>query len=54
MLQEMGTVGVGMAVLVTATWVVMVLVADRVPALRRTLAGRASADGAGAIADAGY
>lgn len=33
MLQEMGTVGVGMAILVTVVWVVMVLVADRAPAL---------------------
>lgn len=33
MLQEMGTVGVGMAILVTVVWVVIVLVADRAPAL---------------------
>lgn len=38
MLQEMGTVGVGMAVLVTVAWVIMVLVADHVPAIKRTLA----------------
>ncbi|MDR1387977.1 MAG: hypothetical protein LBJ44_10445 [Propionibacteriaceae bacterium] len=37
MLREMGTVGVGMAVLVTSVWLIMVLVADRVPALRRVL-----------------
>ncbi|MDR1077637.1 MAG: hypothetical protein LBL55_03045 [Propionibacteriaceae bacterium] len=39
MLREMGTVGLGMAALVTAAWLVMVLVADRTPALRRVLAG---------------
>ncbi|MDR1213050.1 MAG: hypothetical protein LBK54_03020 [Propionibacteriaceae bacterium] len=39
MLREMGTVGVGMALLVTMAWLVMVLVADRVPAVRRVLAG---------------
>lgn len=38
MLQEMGTVGVGMAVLVTAVWIVMVLVADHMPALQEKLA----------------
>ena len=37
MLTEMGTVGVGMAVLVTVTWIVMILLADRVPALRKAL-----------------
>jgi hypothetical protein len=37
LLQELGTVGLGMAVLVTAAWGVMVLVADRVPAIRRAL-----------------
>ena len=42
MLHEMATVGVGMAVLVTAVWAVMVLVVDHVPALARRLsAGRA-------------
>ena len=37
MLTEMGTVGVGMAVLITVTWIVMILLADRVPALRKAL-----------------
>lgn len=39
MLQEMGTVGVGMAVFVTATWLVMVLAYDSLPALRGRIAG---------------
>ncbi|MDR2492267.1 MAG: hypothetical protein LBD25_02235 [Coriobacteriales bacterium] len=43
MLQEMGTVGVGMAVLVTVAWLVMVLVADNLPALRNALAKRQNA-----------
>ena len=38
MLHEMGTIGVGMAVLVTLVWVVMVLVADHTPAIRHALA----------------
>lgn len=37
MLHEMATVGVGMAILVTAVWIIMVLVADRVPAVHRVL-----------------
>ena len=37
MLAEMSTTGVGMAVLVSLVWVVMVLVADNMPALRRAL-----------------
>jgi hypothetical protein len=41
MLQELGTVGVGMALLVTAVWGVMVLVAERVPAVRRALTTKA-------------
>lgn len=39
MLAEMSTVGVGMAVLVTLVWVVMVLVVDHAPALSSKLAG---------------
>ena len=39
MLAEMSTVGVGMAVLVTVAWVVMVLIADNVPAITRRLQG---------------
>ena len=42
MLAEMGTVGVGMAVLVTAVWVGMVLVADYVPAVRARLVEKAA------------
>lgn len=38
MLHEMATVGVGMAVLVTAVWAVMCVVVDRVPAVRKVLA----------------
>lgn len=38
MLQEMGTVGVAMAVTITVVWIVMVVIADNVPAIRRTLA----------------
>jgi hypothetical protein len=41
MLQEMGTVGLGMCVLVTAAWGLMVLVAAKVPAVRRVLAPEA-------------
>ncbi|MDR2162364.1 MAG: hypothetical protein LBO70_00240 [Clostridiales Family XIII bacterium] len=40
MLKEMGTVGVGMALLVTAVWGVMILIVDRSPSLRTALAGR--------------
>jgi hypothetical protein len=40
MLKEMATVGVGMAVLVTVVWGVMVLVADRSSSLRAAIAGR--------------
>lgn len=40
MLREMGTVGVGMAVLVTAVWGVMVLAVDRSPSIRAAIAGR--------------
>jgi hypothetical protein len=40
MLKEMATVGVGMAVLVTAVWGVMILVVDRSASLRTALAGR--------------
>jgi hypothetical protein len=39
MLQEMSTVGVGMAILVTAVWGVMILIVDRVPALKAAVAG---------------
>ena len=38
MLHEMATVGVGMAILVTAVWIGMVIIADRVPAIRARLA----------------
>ena len=38
MLHEMATVGVGMAVLVTLVWVGMVIIVDRVPALRTRFA----------------
>ena len=37
MLHEMGTVGVGMAVFVTLAWVVMILIADRAPAIKKAL-----------------
>ena len=37
MLTEMSTVGVGMAILVTVAWVVMIVVADRAPAIRKRL-----------------
>lgn len=37
MLHEMATVGVGMAALVTVVWIAMVLIADRVPAIRKAL-----------------
>lgn len=40
MLHEMATVGVGMAVLVTAVWAVMVAVATYVPAVRGMLVSR--------------
>lgn len=39
MLHEMSTVGVGMAVLVTLVWGIMVLIADHVPALSARLSG---------------
>lgn len=39
MLHEMATVGVGMAVLVTLAWAVMVMVVDHVPALSARLSG---------------
>ncbi len=39
MLHEMATVGIGMAVLVTVIWVVMILVADHAPAIRKRIAG---------------
>ena len=42
MLAEMGSVGVGMAVFVTVAWIVMVLVADNVPAIRSKLVGEAA------------
>jgi hypothetical protein len=38
MLREMATVGVGMAAAVIGGWVVMIVAAERVPALRRALA----------------
>jgi hypothetical protein len=41
MLHEMGTVGVAMALAVTAVWGAMVVVAEKVPAVRRALAGQA-------------
>ncbi len=37
MLSEMGTVGVGMAVMVTLIWVAMILIADHAPAIKRAL-----------------
>jgi hypothetical protein len=40
MLHEMSTIGVGMAVMVTVCWVVMVLIADYVPAIKRVLLGQ--------------
>jgi hypothetical protein len=40
MLHEMATVGVGMAVLVTAVWGIMILAVDRSPSLRLAIAGR--------------
>jgi hypothetical protein len=40
MLKEMATVGVGMAVLVTAVWGVMILAVDRSSSLRAAIAGR--------------
>jgi hypothetical protein len=42
MLHEMSTVGVGMAVLVTAVWGVMILVVDRSPSLKTAIAGRSA------------
>lgn len=42
MLQEMGTVGVAMAVTVTVIWIAMVLIADHVPAIKKRLAGEAA------------
>lgn len=38
MLQEMGTVGVSMAILVTVVWIAMILIADHAPALQDKLA----------------
>jgi hypothetical protein len=38
MLREMGTVGVGMAVLATVVWLVVCFVADRSTAIRAALA----------------
>lgn len=38
MLQEMSTVGVAMAVTITVVWIAMVLIADNVPAIRKSLA----------------
>ena len=40
MLHEMATVGVGMAVLVTVVWAIMVAVVTYVPAVRRIFAGQ--------------
>jgi hypothetical protein len=40
MIHEMSTVGVGMAVMVTVCWVVMVLIADHAPAIKRVLLGQ--------------
>jgi hypothetical protein len=40
MLGEMSTIGVSMAVMVTVCWVVMVLIADHVPAIKKKLAGK--------------
>jgi hypothetical protein len=40
MLHEMSTIGVGMAVMVTVCWVIMVLIADHVPAIKRVLLGQ--------------
>ena len=44
MLQEMSTGGVGMAVFVTLAWVVMVLIADHAPAIRKALQAGKSAE----------
>jgi hypothetical protein len=40
MLHEMSTVGVGMAVLVTVVWGIMILVVDHSTSLRAAIAGR--------------
>jgi hypothetical protein len=40
MVQEMSTVGVGMAAIILVAWGVMVLVAERVPAVRRLVVGK--------------
>ena len=39
---EMGSIGIGMAVFAAVAWVVMVLIADNVPAIRAKLAGEAA------------
>ena len=46
MLHEMGTVGVGMAVLVTVIWVVMILVADNSAAIKKVLSKKTAKQGA--------
>lgn len=43
MLHEMATVGVTMAVLVTVVWLVMVFVADHVPAIKKALTSEGGA-----------
>lgn len=45
MLQEMSTVGVGMAVMVTAVWIVMVLAVDHLPAIRRAISSKQNNEG---------
>ena len=40
MLHEMATVGVGMAVFVTAVWAIMVAIVTYVPAVRRAIQGQ--------------
>ena len=40
MLHEMATVGVGMAVLVTLVWVAMIIIAEKVPAIRARFADK--------------
>jgi hypothetical protein len=46
MLKEMGTVGIGMAVLVTVVWVAMILIADNSATIKRALAKKTAEQGA--------
>jgi hypothetical protein len=41
MLEELATVGLGMALMVTLAWVAMIVVADRVPVVRQALTRQA-------------